>query len=106
MNLVDSIYDITMRFPAAENYALTSQMRRAAISIPSNIAEGHIRQHTGEFRQFLFITLGSLAELETQLQIAFRRKYLEKTRYDSTLDEVLQIGKMIRALSKKLTPNP
>jgi four helix bundle protein len=66
MNLVVLIYDITSKFPSDERFGLTSQMRRAAVSIPSNIAEGAARKGDKEFIQFLMIALGSLSELETQ----------------------------------------
>lgn len=72
MDLVEHTYRWTKSFPEHELYALTSQVRRAAVSIPSNIAEGHTRRHTREFLQFLAIAQASLAEVETQLQIAAR----------------------------------
>jgi len=72
IELVDEIYKVIKMFPKEETYALCDQLRRSAVSIPSNIAEGQARQHTGEFKQFLFIALGSLAELDTQLVIANR----------------------------------
>jgi four helix bundle protein len=70
IDFVKQVYEITDNFPASENYGLINQIRRAAVSIPSNIAEGQGRNSTKEFRQFLAISLGSLAELETQLIIA------------------------------------
>ena len=75
IDLVKDIYKETQHFPKEEVYGLTNQLRRAAISIPSNIAEGHIRQHRAEFRQFLSVALGSLAELETQLIISRELNY-------------------------------
>ena len=65
IELVKEIYALTRKFPKSETFGLANQMQRAAVSIPSNIAEGHTRQHTGEFRQFLFTALGSAAELDT-----------------------------------------
>jgi four helix bundle protein len=75
MDLVEDVYKITSNFPKEEMYALSSQMKRSAISIPSNIAEGASRQTTKEFIKFLYISLGSLSELETQLLIANRLNY-------------------------------
>ncbi len=77
IELVKTIYDISASFPHSEIYGLTSQIRRAAISIPSNIAEGQIRRHRSEFKQFLHISLGSLAELETQLIISSELGYVK-----------------------------
>ncbi|MFH1852596.1 MAG: four helix bundle protein [Candidatus Neomarinimicrobiota bacterium] len=98
--LVKEIYKLTKSFPAEETYALTSQMHRAAISIPSNIAEGAGRNHSKEFIQFLYIAQGSLTELETQLIIS------EELGYCHTLDElhnkILSIKKMIKGLIKFL----
>jgi four helix bundle protein len=102
VELVKDIYIITKDFPKSETYALVDQIRRAALSIPSIIAEGHTRQHRKEFRQFLFIALGSLAELETQLIIAGKLGYLEKEKLNQSLLEMDAIGKMTRGLIKKL----
>jgi four helix bundle protein len=82
IDLVKDIYEETQNFPRQEMYGLTNQIRRAAISIPSNIGEGHIRQHRAEFKQFLNVALGSLAELETQIVISKELNYIstEKTK--------------------------
>jgi four helix bundle protein len=77
MDLVDEIYRRTRHFPSEELYGLVNQMRRAAISIPSNVAEGAARSGKKEFNQFLRVALGSLSELETQVLIAQRQGYLE-----------------------------
>ena len=96
------IYKITAQFPTRELYSLTSQMRRAAVSVPSNIAEGYQRQHRGEYIQFLFIARGSLAELETQILIAKDLSYLNaKTSYD-VLNITEELNKMLYALISKL----
>ena len=100
--LVKNIYLITNEFPKSETCALVDQIRRAAISIPTNIAEGHTRQHKKEFRQFLFVALGSLSELETQMIIAEKLGYLEKEKLSRSLSEMDAIGKMTRGLIKKL----
>ncbi|MBT8288067.1 MAG: four helix bundle protein [Bacteroidia bacterium] len=78
MDLVEKIYSLSSEFPDNEIYGLTSQIRRSAVSIPSNIAEGAGRKGNKEFLQFVFIALGSLAELETQYLIAIRLKYVRK----------------------------
>lgn len=78
LDIVDCVYEITGLFPEREKYGLTTQMQRCAVSIPSNIAEGFARQHTKEYKQFLFIALGSCAELETQSIISQRRNYIQK----------------------------
>lgn len=78
MDLVELVYHLTKLFPKDEQYGLSNQLRRAAVSIPSNIAEGQARNSTAEFRNFLSIARGSLAELETQLLIAERLNYIEQ----------------------------
>jgi four helix bundle protein len=78
MDLVVKVYQITKLFPDTEKYGLTSQMRRAAVSIPSNIAEGAARKGDKEFIQFLYISIGSLSELETQYLIAMRLEFITK----------------------------
>ncbi|OIQ00429.1 four helix bundle protein [Candidatus Wirthbacteria bacterium CG2_30_54_11] len=103
IDLVTDIYQVTKHFPKDELYGLTSQIRRSAVSIPSNIAEGECRQSSKELGQFLSIAWGSCAELETQLLIASRLGYLEAERY-LKLDSLRQeISKMIFALRKSLS---
>lgn len=102
VELVTGIYSVTKHFPKSETYTLVDQIRRAALSIPSNIAEGHARQHRKEFRQFLFVALGSLAELETQLIVAGELGFLEKEKLNQLLSETDVVGKMTRALIKRL----
>ncbi len=106
IDFVKNIYEITKLFPNSECYGLTSQIRRAAVSIPSNIAEGHTRGHKAEFRQFLFIALGSLAELETQLIIAYELGYLESIKKKKLIEEMDILGKQIRTLISRLVPKP
>ena len=106
IDLVKSIYEITKSFPNSECYGLTSQIRRAAVSIPSNIAEGHTRGHKAEFRQFVFIALGSLAELETQVIIAHELGYLESIKKNKFIEEMDILGKQIRTLISRLIPKP
>ncbi|MDD5497825.1 MAG: four helix bundle protein [Atribacterota bacterium] len=102
IGLVKYLYEITSLFPKEELYVLTSQIRRSAISIPSNIAEGFTRYHNKEYRQFLYIALGSCAELETQIMIANDLKYLEDNQLSVIIDELEIICKMIMNLIKKL----
>ncbi len=102
IEFVTSIYGITNDFPKEEIYGLTSQIRRAAISIPSNIAEGAARKGRNEFMHFLFIALGSLSELETQLIIATNLKFLDKSNYEKLTNALNEIRKMILGLIKYL----
>lgn len=102
IELVKEIYKITENFPNSELYGLTSQMRRCAISIPSNVAEGFRRKHSKEFKQFLNIALGSSAELETQIVIAKELAYVGCEDEDCVLEFVDHISRMIVNLLKKL----
>lgn len=105
IELVHQVYILTDRFPKREMYGLTSQMRRAAVSVPSNIAEGQSRLHTAEFRQFLYVALGSLAELDTQLIIATDLGYASPLACEPVLLEVNALRRMIRALIANLPHN-
>ena len=98
MDLVDSIYKVSKLFPNEELYSLTNQMRRAAISVPSNIAEGAARGSKNEFIQFLYIALGSLSELETQVIIANRLGYLILSDSNNLLESIEVIRKLINGL--------
>jgi four helix bundle protein len=104
MDLVDALYDVTASFPENERFNLTSQMRRSAVSIPSNIAEGSKRRSNKEFRQFLHIAYGSGAELETQIKIAKRRHFGgDWAKVDSRLSEVM---KMLHTMCINMGPKP
>ena len=103
LSLVEDIYKATATFPASENYGLSQQIRRAAVSIPSNIAEGQFRNSSKEFRQFLAIALGSSAELETQLIIANKVNYLSTEELSGLLNNLEIIMKMLNKLSISLT---
>lgn len=103
MDLAAQVYSLTAKFPKEELYALTSQIRRSAVSIPSNIAEGAARHSRKEFIQFLHIASGSVAELETQLLLAIRIGLLSGDHIISHVEEVrkLLLG-LLRSLKKKL----
>ncbi len=100
ISLVTLIYEITNDFPQTEIYGLTNQIRRCAVSIPSNIAEGSGRQSDKEFIQFLHISLGSLSELETQLIIATNIGFLKESTQSDLLMNVEEIRKMLIGLIK------
>ena len=102
MVLVTDIYQISQKFPKEEMYGLTSQMRRSAISVPSNIAEGKGRHTNNEFRQFLVQARGSLLELETQVQIAGNLGYLKSQKVDELKTKTVEIGKMLNGLRDAL----
>jgi four helix bundle protein len=93
---------LTGSFPQSELYGLTSQIRRAAVSIPSNIAEGATRNHKAEFKQFLFISLSSAAEIDTQLIIAKNLGYLEKQKVEKIQSDLNIISKMLQGLIKSI----
>jgi four helix bundle protein len=103
MDLVEAIYLMSARFPREELYVTTSQIRRAAISIPSNIAEGQGRWNTGEFIHFLGIAHGSLCELETQTLIAARLKFVPQADTEPVLCGAAEVGRLIHGLRKSLS---
>ncbi|MBC8162748.1 MAG: four helix bundle protein [Roseiflexaceae bacterium] len=100
--LAEEVYRATESFPKSETYGLTSQMRRAGVSVPSNIAEGHARTYTREYTRFLTIAMGSLAELETQIEIATRLRFLSEDMSKQLLVQADSLGKQLRALSTAL----
>jgi four helix bundle protein len=102
IDLVEEIYRITERFPAREVYGLASQLRRAAVSIPSNIAEGHAREHIKEYLNHLSIARASLAELETQIEIAIRLKYIPTEQAKAMLERCTSLAKQLNALRNAL----
>jgi len=102
IELVKEVYKITGNFPKEELYGLSSQIRRAAISVPSNIAEGFRRRHNKEYKQFLSISLGSCAEVETQVIIAKELSYIDKNTEEFLMDKIDHICGMLVNLSKKL----
>jgi four helix bundle protein len=106
MELVLDIYSLTKEFPENEKYGLISQINRSAVSIPSNIAEGAGRKNPNEFHQFLGIANGSLAELETQLEISRRLDLYSSFNYEELFESTSYIGKMISNLQRSIkNPN-
>ena len=97
-----AIYKLTETFPTREMYGLTSQIRRAAVSIPSNIAEGRRRGTDADFSHFLRIAHGSLAEFETQLLIAKKLSFCSVKEYEDIRTQITQVSKMLHAMIKKL----
>jgi four helix bundle protein len=103
IEFVKQVYQETANFPDSKRYGLTNQLRRAAVSVPSNIAEGQARQHKGEFRQFLFIALGSIAELETQIIISQQLSFLSEAITKNLLNDLVELQKMTRTLASRLS---
>ena len=104
MELTIEIYSIVNLLPPSETYVLSDQMRRAAISIPSNIAEGQGRDTMKEFNRFLSVARGSLRELSTQLEICERVHYMDQSQTSKASSLIEEIDKMLNALSKSLIP--
>lgn len=102
MDLVVVCYEITKSFPPNEVYGLTSQLKRAAVSIPANIAEGHGRHGLGEYIHFLGIAQGSLRETETHLLIAKRLDFISSDKLNNALNLSTEISKMISGLTRSL----
>lgn len=102
MDLVVHCYQIAARFPDTERYGLCSQLQRAAVSIPANIAEGQGRSHTKEFLNHLSIAYGSLMEVETHLQIADRLKYVTEITIAEHLNQTAENGRMLNGLANAL----
>ena len=102
MTFVKDIYQATESFPKSEIYGLISQMRRAAVSIPSNLAEGAARKGKKEFKQYLNIAQGSISELDTQIELASMLKYIDENLYNNLMDGLNTISKMLFGLSRSL----
>ena len=103
IEIVDRIYSLTSKFPQSESYALSNQMRKAAVSISSNIAEGFMRRGTGEYRQFLHVSLGSCAELETQIIISSKRQYLSNVEMEDSLEDINYEIRMLISMIQKIS---
>ena len=102
IELVQIVYELTSKFPRSEIYGLASQMQRAAVSVPSNIAEGHTRESTREYLQHLSIAQASLAELETQLEIAKLLNYISEAEMLRVVEKISSLGRQLFALRNAL----
>lgn len=105
VELADIVYTVTANFPRQEIYGLASQMQRAAVSIPSNIAEGSAKSSDKEFSRFLSISLGSLYELETQVVIALRRGYVETPQTYELITKIESLQKRVYSFRHALCPD-
>jgi four helix bundle protein len=103
MELVVAVYKLSKNFPKEELYGLTSQLRRAAVSIPANIAEGQGRRSKTEFKQFLGHARGSLLELDTHLELALRLEYLDSKEHASVQEQLREVGRITNGLMRSLT---
>jgi four helix bundle protein len=103
VEFVEIVYQLSRRFPADERFALTTQLRRAAVSVPSNVAEGEGRFSRPDFLRFLSMALGSLREAETQIEIAVRLKYCDRAATTPALALADEVGRLIRGLAKSLS---
>ncbi len=102
VELVKVVYQTTNSFPSTETYGIVSQMRRSVVSVPSNIAEGFMRRHNKEYKQFLYIALGSLAELETQIIISEQLSFLGSVQCKDIVADINELNRMITGLIKCL----
>jgi four helix bundle protein len=102
MDLVVETYKVSRDFPKEEQYGLTSQMRRAAVSVPANIAEGQGRRLRGEFIHFLGNARGSILELDTHLEIALRLGYIEQKKYQPVQDQIQEVGRILNGLIRSI----
>jgi four helix bundle protein len=102
MNLVETVYKITKTFPKEETYGLSGQLRRAAVSVPSNIAEGHSRTGRREFAHYLSMAHGSLSEVETQVEIALRLGYITEQEREQVFQSSAEVGRIVVGLIRSL----
>ncbi len=103
MQLAKRIYQVTRSFPNDERFGLTNQLRRASVSVPSNLAEGHARFGAGEFSRFISIAMGSVAEIETQILLSTELGYLRTELSSELMTDLETIGKMLRGLAKAIS---
>ena len=104
MTLVEVVYKVSKRFPADERFGLTAQLRRAAVSIPSNIGEGKRRKRQRAFLHHLDIALGSQGEVDVQLELAFRLGFLSREEYSDIVQRVDEVGRMLNGLIESMQP--
>jgi four helix bundle protein len=102
IELTSLVYKITQSFPPEEKYALANQLRRASVSVPSNIAEGYGRRTSSEFKRFLSISLGSVYEIQTQLRIGFELNFIPLEKFVQAKEMSIEIDRMIYAIIKKI----
>lgn len=102
VDLVTKVYAVTAKFPSSEVYGLTNQLRRCAVSVPSNIAEGYGRNSTADYKRFLQIAVGSLYELQTQVEISLNLAYVSKEQYDELINLSTEVDKMMYSIIQKL----
>ena len=102
MQLARQVYQLTQSFPAEEKFGLVSQMRRAAVSVPSNIAEGQARNTTGEFVQFVSHAEGSLAELDTRVRLSIELRFCHEAAVKSIQELIIEEQKMLKSLRRSL----
>ncbi len=105
MDLVVEVYRLTEAFPKSEVFSLTNQLRRAAVSIPCNIAEGQGRSTTKDFVHFLHISKGSLQEVETQIELSLRLKYMPETECENISSRTAEVGRILNGLIRSLSGN-
>jgi four helix bundle protein len=105
IELVTDVYKSTKSFPKEESFGLTSQIRRSAVSIPANLAEGSARHHYKEFKQFLYIALASASELDTLLLIAFNLAFISSEDHSVLSNKLTSVSKMLQGLIKSINPN-
>ena len=106
MDLVEDVYRLTKGFPQHETFGLAAHAQRAVVSIPSNIAEGHAREHRKEYLQHLSVAQGSLAEVETHLEITARLEYASRERIRPLFDRASSLGRQLHALRNALRKKP
>ena len=104
MDLADEVYALTERWPREQLFGLTIQVQRAALSVPSNVAEGQGRSSRADFRRFVDIAHGSLCELETQLMLARRRQFVDEPTLNRLLDQSAEVGRLLHGLMRSLRP--